>query len=373
MKTSRLIAWLMITSLSLSTTGISFAAAPTNVPSWVTSTTNVNGIFSDYFQNLAVNCGTSNELVTGFKSSPEIDFLKPNCTPVKTLLASLFSTYSSSFINDIIVFKPDGTPISLNISSSSSQWWDVAKGIAYTGSAPNNNVVIWAEDPKDGKLYVAGKTIVGDENGNYSGVGWDNALQINGGGTTGIPSIGFNNNGTAWIISYTSAIGFVVGGKKISDFLHPAVLTTLTANSIPKMGVQTFDKNNMVNSSISDNGTNVNISTWLNVVGDVNANWFIYNSDRRLKDNITPLSSSLEKILSLNGYSFSWKSTGAKDIGVIAQEVEAVYPELVHTNSAGYKSVEYGNLIAPLIEAVKSQQKEIKALRAEIETLKNTK
>lgn len=58
---------------------------------------------------------------------------------------------------------------------------------------------------------------------------------------------------------------------------------------------------------------------------------------------------------------------------MIAQEVEAVYPELVHTNSAGYKSVEYGNLIAPLIEAVKSQQKEIKALRAEIETLKNTK
>jgi uncharacterized protein YicC (UPF0701 family) len=81
---------------------------------------------------------------------------------------------------------------------------------------------------------------------------------------------------------------------------------------------------------------------------------FLYNSDRRLKQNIVPLSNSLSKILSLNGYSFDWRKDGRHDIGVIAQEVEKVFPALVSSNSeTGMKSVEYGNLVAPIIEAIK--------------------
>ena len=109
----------------------------------------------------------------------------------------------------------------------------------------------------------------------------------------------------------------------------------------------------------------------LDVNGIIRATGFFYNSDRRLKDNITPLSNSLEKILSLNGYSFNWKSSGMKDIGMIAQEVELVFPDIVHTDKVtGYKSVEYGNLVAPLIEAIKIQQQEIESLKIEIESLK---
>ena len=109
------------------------------------------------------------------------------------------------------------------------------------------------------------------------------------------------------------------------------------------------------------------------VTENVTANGFVYNSDRRLKDDITPLEGSLDKILKLSGYSYNWKSTGKADIGVIAQEVETVYPELVHTDSEGMKSVEYANLIAPLIEAVKTQQSEIKALQDEVKALKASK
>jgi hypothetical protein len=55
---------------------------------------------------------------------------------------------------------------------------------------------------------------------------------------------------------------------------------------------------------------------------------------------------------------------------VIAQEVEKVYPDIVHTNpNTGMKSVEYGNLVAPLIEAVKEQQKIIDAQKSQIEKL----
>ena len=112
---------------------------------------------------------------------------------------------------------------------------------------------------------------------------------------------------------------------------------------------------------------------------------YYYSSDRRLKENITKIESPLEKIQKLNGYTFDWKKDGRKDIGVIAQEVEKVFPALVATNKeTGFKSVEYGNLVAPLIEAVKElatkiedivknytdQQKEINELKKENSDIK---
>lgn len=95
------------------------------------------------------------------------------------------------------------------------------------------------------------------------------------------------------------------------------------------------------------------------------------SSDKTLKDNIIPLPDALAKILSLRGYSFNWKSDGRADIGIIAQDVEAVYPEIVHTNpTTGTKSVEYGNLIAPMIEAMREQQNMIEKQQREIDELK---
>ena len=114
------------------------------------------------------------------------------------------------------------------------------------------------------------------------------------------------------------------------------------------------------------NATSGNFQT----AGSVTASSFVYSSDRSLKDDITPLQSPLEKILSLSGYTFTWKANGQKDIGIIAQEVEKVFPELVHTDTkTGLKSVEYGNLVAPLIESVKSQQKTIEEQDIKIQNL----
>lgn len=104
----------------------------------------------------------------------------------------------------------------------------------------------------------------------------------------------------------------------------------------------------------------------------IGANAFYYFSDARLKNNVTTLTNSLEKVLQLRGVSFDWKDApraGKKNIGVVAQEIEAVYPELVNTDANGIKSVQEGNLVAPLIEAVKVQQAEIQALKARISAL----
>ena len=109
----------------------------------------------------------------------------------------------------------------------------------------------------------------------------------------------------------------------------------------------------------------------INAAKNVNATAFYYTSDRRLKENIGTLDAgTLEKVLRLNGVSFRWKQDGRQDIGVIAQDVEEVFPELVKTDpTTGFKSVEYGNLVAPLIEAIKAQQNEIGSLEARIRIL----
>lgn len=108
----------------------------------------------------------------------------------------------------------------------------------------------------------------------------------------------------------------------------------------------------------------------LDVNGDTRATGFYYASDRRLKSDIQPLKGSLANILKLQGVSFIWKKDQKQGVGLIAQDVAKVYPNLVNTDAEGMQAVQYGNLVAPLIEAVKEQQQQIDLLKAEIETLK---
>ncbi len=85
-------------------------------------------------------------------------------------------------------------------------------------------------------------------------------------------------------------------------------------------------------------------------------------SDKKLKENIEKIDSSLFELKKLNGYKFTWKDDApmnmkGHDIGLIAQEVESVFPELVQNDSIrGYKAIYYYKLIPILIEAIKEQQ-----------------
>jgi hypothetical protein len=101
-------------------------------------------------------------------------------------------------------------------------------------------------------------------------------------------------------------------------------------------------------------------------------------SDNRLKSNIQELTNIIEKILKIRGVSFEWNTKNMPDlvvdkrpqIGVIAQEVEMEFPEIVSTNEKGYKMVDYTKLTPILVEAVKEQQQQIETQRKEIIELK---
>jgi hypothetical protein len=77
----------------------------------------------------------------------------------------------------------------------------------------------------------------------------------------------------------------------------------------------------------------------------------------------------------LTGYEFDWndkqKSFEGHDVGVIAQEVEKVLPEVVTTRDSGYKAVKYEKIIPLLIEGIKEQQEQIDELKKEIKELKD--
>lgn len=90
-------------------------------------------------------------------------------------------------------------------------------------------------------------------------------------------------------------------------------------------------------------------------------------SDRRFKQNITPIAAALEKVTKLQGVTFNWNTKeyshrffcNETQIGLIAQDVETVVPEVVLTDKEGFKSVAYDKLTAVLIEAVKELKKQM--------------
>ncbi len=115
----------------------------------------------------------------------------------------------------------------------------------------------------------------------------------------------------------------------------------------------------------------------LDVAGNIHTAGITETSDERFKTGISTISNAIGKLMQLTGREYFWKTTEfpehnfteGKQIGVIAQEVEKVLPDLVHTDNSGYKSVEYTKLIPVLIEAFKEQQREIEKLEKQVEEL----
>jgi len=102
-------------------------------------------------------------------------------------------------------------------------------------------------------------------------------------------------------------------------------------------------------------------------------------SDKRLKDNVKVIDNALDKVMKLRGVEFDWnqgKRKGQHDLGLIAQEVEEVLPELVREktlctgeyegNEQEFKTVDYEKIVGVLIEAVKEQQQQINELKEKL-------
>jgi hypothetical protein len=113
-------------------------------------------------------------------------------------------------------------------------------------------------------------------------------------------------------------------------------------------------------------------AVYANGIANGTTSWF-GTSDRRLKKNIQTLPNALSNIMKMRGVSFDWRGdefpelnlSNKHDIGVIAQEIKEIYPEVVNTPADGYYSVSYATLVPVLIEGIKEQQKMIDSLKAQ--------
>lgn len=127
-------------------------------------------------------------------------------------------------------------------------------------------------------------------------------------------------------------------------------------------------------------GTAPSASAKLDVAGTIKASAIDYNSDERLKQNITDIESSEGSLLKLRPVTYFWNEAGKKkggnaqlQYGLIAQEVEKFLPNIVSTDHEGYKSVNYNELIPLLLKTVQEQDKKIGELQREMQLMKKSK
>ena len=108
----------------------------------------------------------------------------------------------------------------------------------------------------------------------------------------------------------------------------------------------------------------------INASGNVRANGMVLSSDKRYKNSIQTLNNSLAILSQVRGTSYWWNDQNISkklQIGFIAQELESILPNLVHTDENGYKAVNYIGLIPVMTEAIKEQQSTIAEQNALIE------
>jgi len=190
--------------------------------------------------------------------------------------------------------------------------------------------------------------------------------------TEGNYSVGFG-----WGVNAVSFAEFVIGRYNTKDLNEANGDTEWKAGDrlfVVGNGTDNFTRQNafviMKNGNVGI-GTNTSYPTFLLQVGlqgdgtSALANsWGTY-SDRRWKKDLQLIPNALEKAKKISGYYYFWKDAKDKtrQVGVIAQEIEKILPELVTTDAKGYKSVDYSKLTALLIEAIKEQQKIIDKLK----------
>jgi len=237
------------------------------------------------------------------------------------------------------------------------QYWD------HAGSSfiPNGNLSIGTtvNGGLSEKLFVDGAVR------QQSAVG----LNTNGSIRTGL---GAYDNTTGW--------GAGIGGQLVLGYIYTG--SSYTEGALIKMYKENSSQGHYGSGlrwSVRQNGTNLTAkmqlspSGTLTVIEDIIA--YGSPSDKKLKENIKPIESALDKVKKLQGVTFDWKESDSmldikEDIGFIAQDVQKVIPELVRENSNGLLSMRHQGIAPILLEAIKEQQKQIDDLKLQIKNFK---
>jgi hypothetical protein len=214
------------------------------------------------------------------------------------------------------------------------------------------------------KAILPAGTITGSAQIDGSALGSNKTITV---GSTSI-TLGGTATTIAGLTSVTSTtfVGALTGNA--STATTAGTVTTAAQSAITSVGTLT----GLTVSGATATGA-LTVTGAITATGDITA---FSASDIRFKENITAIESPIEKIKMISGNTYDWKAENkdihgfeGNDVGVIAQEIEEVLPQLVVTRDNGYKAVKYDKLVALLIEGIKEQQKQIEDLSNKINKL----
>ena len=167
----------------------------------------------------------------------------------------------------------------------------------------------------------------------------------------------------------TKGRGIVSGSSQLGNFVATIAGTSnqvLVAGSGVNNAAITLTTPQDIATTSDVTFNNITASAGIRAVGDIIA---YYSSDERLKENITPIENALSKVESISGNTYDWKEGfdnihphKGNDVGVIAQEIEKVLPQVVVNRENGYKAVDYEKIIPLLIESIKELSAKVKEL-----------
>lgn len=234
--------------------------------------------------------------------------------------------------------------------------------VAENASSQGNDTVIAASFKSNGgRTFIQTIPEVGllPSNYTYSGI----QLCTNSTGTQGVGMYGNANPGGRFAYFMTFS-----NGPYSEDLYAGFGIHAYSQDSFFITGSKDFYVNSdtlYVDASADRVGINDATPSYaLDVTGTIRATAdVIAYSDIRLKENIKTIDSALNKVLKIRGVEFNKIGESKKSIGVIAQEIEKILPEVVDTDVEGMKSVSYGNIVGLLIEAIKEQQLQIEELK----------
>ena len=341
------------------------------------NTTGSNNLFSGYTSGSSNTTGSNNTAV-GFRA----DFGSAGLTNATAIGAYAVVNQSNSLVLGSTFY-----PVNVGIGTSSpAQKLDVVGNIqssgdisvddANTNAGTTNNTLRFGATGS-GEAIGSKRTTGGNQYGLDFYTGSANHMSITGAGNVGIgtsaPLSGLHVD-TPESGGGSTAVGVIASGGYSGN---PSIELRGSGKTPYIDFVETYGVD-FTTRLISSGGT-LNVlgltspSILLNVQGGLQCIGNVNTSDQRLKEAIRPLSGALAGVLALRGVRYQWNAQGqqrggtahAEQVGVLAQEVEKVYPELVTTGADGYKAVNYAQLTPVLIEAMKEQQQQIETLKAQ--------
>jgi hypothetical protein len=263
-----------------------------------------------------------------------------------TLIGTGFTTLN--FIGVGNTFAVNGTTIDITITANTPNTLTLnTSGTGLSGSTTFNggSAATFTVTSNATSANTVSAIVARDASGNFSAGTITAASFVKSGGTS---SQFLKADGSVDSNTYLTSSSTSVTNDTSTNATRYITFTSSTSGSI---------------SGVNVSSTNLQFNP---LSGNLAATQFTSLSDATQKTNVRPIENPIEITKQLDGVRFDWINNNKPSLGLIAQEVEKVLPELVETNNEGIKSVSYSNMIGLLIEAIKEQQVRIEELERKL-------